>query len=184
MKLGLGLYDCSDDNLTFAKQFGVTDIIAWTPLGIGEGYWQFDDLLRLRMKVESHGMRLAAIENLPREHYDLIRHGLPGRDEQVERVCETIRNIGRAGIPALGYDFNVVRVWGHWRNGQAGGGRGGSGLTSFDYDLVRNAPPHELGPVSVEEMWERFTWFLRKVVPVAEEYGVKLGVHGSKHEKN
>lgn len=177
MKLGLGLYECSDENLTFAKQLGVTDVVAWTPLPAGEGYWEFDDLLRLRMKIESHGLRMAAIENLPREHYDLIRHGLPGRDEQIEKVSETIRNMGRVGIPILGYDFNVVRVWGHWRNGSAGGGRGGSGLTSFDYGLVENAPLHELGPVSAEEMWERYTYFLQRVVPVAEAAGVRLGLH-------
>ena len=177
MKLGLGLYQINDHNLTFAKQLGVTHIIAWTPLPAGDGYWEFDALLRLRKQIESYGMEMAGIENLPREHYDKIRHGLPGRDEQIANVCTTIRNMGKAGIPILGYDFNVVRVWGHYRNGSAGGGRGGAGLTSFDYELVKDAPLHELGPVGVEEMWDRFTYFLRRVVPVAEEANVRLGAH-------
>ena len=41
-------------------------------------------------------------------------------------------------------------------------------MKSFDYDLVKDAPDVEGAPVSVEEMWERFAYFLERVVPVGE----------------
>ena len=85
--------------------------------------------------------------------------------------------MGKAGIPILGYYFSIAGVWGHWRAYDSGGGRGDAGLKSFDYDLVKDAPVVETGRVSVEEMWDRLTYFLERVVPVAESAGVKLAAH-------
>ncbi len=197
MKLGLGLYPnlLTDDNLRFARQLGVTHIVAWMPLPAGRGFWELEDLLRLRSRVESFGLKLAAVENIPPSHWDRILLGAPGRQRQVEQVKRTIRNLGRAGVLCLGYCFSIVGVWGHWRDGEAGGGRGGAGIKSFDYDRVKDAPtlvrgkiwgghrwndpvPEQVvGPVDVETMWERLAWFLREVVPVAEEAGVTLAAH-------
>jgi len=92
----------------------------------------------------------------------------------------------------------IVGVWGYWRYGKSGGGRGNAGLVSFDYDRVKNAPlvPRgefwgglakadyfngidTLGKVSKEEMWERFVYLLEKIVPAAEEAGVKICIHPS-----
>jgi len=197
MNIGLGLYPnlLTDDNLRFARQLGVTHIVAWMPLPPGTGLWELDDLVRLRSRIESFGLKLAAVENIPPSHWDKILLGDPGREQQVEKVKQTIRNLGKAGIPCLGYTFSIVGVWGHWRDGESGGGRGDAGIKSFDYDRVKDAPPlvrgriwgghrwndlapeQVVGPVDVETMWERLTWFLQEVVPVAEEAGVKLAAH-------
>ena len=125
----------------------------------------------------NHGLEVAGIENLPRDHWDKVLHGAPGRDEQIKKVCETIQNMGKAGIPILGYYFSIAGVWGHWRAYDSGGGRGDAGLKSFDYNLVKDAPVVETGRVSVEEMWERLAYFLERVIPVAESAGVKLAAH-------
>ena len=62
MRLALGaIHEVTDEKLKFAKQLGVEDIIVHTPELRGEGYWEFLDLLHLRMRVESAGLRLAAI---------------------------------------------------------------------------------------------------------------------------
>jgi mannonate dehydratase len=55
--------------------------------------------------------------------------------------------------------------------------RGGSVVTSFDYDLVKDAPPTEEGPLSEEKLWETLEYFLKKVIPVAEKWNVKLAMH-------
>ena len=54
MRLALGaIHEVTDEKLKFAKQLGVEDIIVHTPELRGEGYWEFLDLLHLRMRVES-----------------------------------------------------------------------------------------------------------------------------------
>ena len=179
MKLGLGFPHnaLNDENLRYAKQLGVTHIIVHTPRLGDRGVLEFIGLLQMRKYIESFGLELAGLENLPHDHWDKVLHGAEGRDEQIENVCETLRNMGRAGIPILGYCFSIVSVWGHWRAYDAGGGHGNAGLKSFDYSKVEQAPPHPAGPVSVDEMWERFHYFLERVIPVAESADVRLAAH-------
>jgi mannonate dehydratase len=205
MKIGLPL--CSlkqaintynDKSLQFAKQMGITHIISLWNLPVGEGYWEFIDLLRHKKHIESFGLKLGAIENLPFSHMDKILYGEKGREEQVEKICITIKNMGKAGIKNLGIAFMIAGVWGHWRVGTSGGGRGNAGLYSFDYGLIKNAPfvpkgesfgglekagyfngIDTLGKISREKMWDRFVYFLGKILPVAEESGVRLCVHPS-----
>ena len=179
MKLGIGFGQAAltEENLQYAKQLGVTHVIIHGPRFGERGVLEFIELLRTRKFIESHGLAVAGIENLPADHWDKVLQGAPGRDEQIKKVCETIENMGRAGIPILGYYFSIAGVWGHWRAYDSGGGRGDAGLKSFDYDLVKDAPVVETGRVSVEEMWERLIYFLERVVPVAEDAGVKVAAH-------
>ena len=114
--------------------------------------------------------------------------GLPERDEQIENCQKTIRNIGAAGIPIFTYNMHAMRFYRTCRHVP---GRGGALATSFDIELAKNAPPLAGGPgvdtslipeshrrpISDEEMWDNLTYFLKAVVPVAEESGVKLALH-------
>ena len=59
--------------------------------------------------------------------------GLPGRDEQIENYQTTLRNVGRAGIPILGFHFMPNSVW---RTERLAPGRGGAGCTKFDMAVV------------------------------------------------
>jgi mannonate dehydratase len=82
--------------------------------------------------------------------------------------------MGRAGIPVLGYHFMVLSVW---RTSNTTPGRGQARVTSFDYDLVKDAPLTELGEISDDQMWDNYTYFLKAVMPVAEQAGVKMCLH-------
>ncbi len=181
------------DDMRFVRQLGVTHVVTRFPLLAGRGIWEFADLLRLRTYVESFGLKLEAIENFPQSFWHKILLGEQGRDQQMENLKQTVRNVGKAGIPILGYYFSLARVWGHWRAYTAGGGRGGAGIKSFDYERVKDAPSisraellgvsggdapaGSVPDVGVEEMWRRFRYFLENLVPVAEEAGVKLAAH-------
>ena len=178
MKLGLGfaLPHLTDDNVRAAAQLGVTHAFVNGP-DLGPGYFEFDRLLRLRHRVEHLGLQLAGIENWPRPWWEDILTAGPRREEQLDNLCRSIENMGAAGIGVLGYYFSIVGVWGHWRAYDAGGGRGGAGLKSFDFSRVKDAPLHPAAPVSVEQMWERLHHFLERVVPVAESAGVRLAAH-------
>lgn len=175
MKVGLGaIHDPDYDTLRFAKQLGVDHIIVHTPDIRGDGYWEFQDLLRLRTHVESMGLNLYAIENIPRSHYDKILEGKPGRDEQIEKVCKTITNMGRAGIRVLGYHFILLGVW---RTGRTPIGRGGAEVTWYDHALVENAPLADIGEYDDETVWANFEYFIKAVMPVAEREGVVMALH-------
>ncbi len=197
MKLGLkfGLETLTKENMQFAQQMGVTHIVVhsprlgddWGHLGrqrhhsavstAQDGVLDYFELLRMKKFVDSCDLELCAIENLPGDHMYPIVHALPERDAQIAKVCTSIENMGKVGIPILGYYFSLAGVSGHWRAYGSGGGRGDAGLKSFDYALVKDAPPIVDEEVSVEEMWSRLAYFLERVVPVAEKAGVKLAAH-------
>lgn len=197
MKLGLkfGLETLTKENMQFARQMGVTHIVVhsprlgddWGHLGrqrhhsavstAQDGVLDYFELLRMKKFVDSCDLELCAIENLPGDHMYPIVHALPERDAQIAKVCTSIENMGKVGIPILGYYFSLAGVSGHWRAYGSGGGRGDAGLKSFDYALVKDAPPIVDEEVSVEEMWSRLAYFLDRVVPVAEKAGVKLAAH-------
>lgn len=198
MKLGLGLYPniLTDDNFRFARQLGATHIVVHLP---GEetlpstrsGFWAFEDLTRLKHQINTFGLELFAIENFPPQHWDQILLDGPGRDAQMENLKTTIRNMGRAGIPCMGYYFSLAGVWGRVAGPFA---RGDAESVGFIRDLAPEEtpiphgevwgvkinecpPPGDLGTVSHEQMWDRLTYFLESLVPVAEEAGVRLAAH-------
>src|SRR4051812_27062078 len=104
MRIAVGqINELTDEHLAFALQVGAQDIQMNTPKLPGEHRWELDDLAALRQRAQSQGLRLIALENVPVRFYDKIMLGVPGRDEQMEHMAATVRNMGTAGIPILGY---------------------------------------------------------------------------------
>ena len=164
MKLGLDARGgVTNELLDFGAQLGATDVIGGGVLPEESGYWEYLDLLRTRSQVEAVGMRLFAIENLPQHWMDKIKLGLPGRDEQLDKIGKTIQNMGAAGIPVLGYNFMPMRSrTGYaWRTSLHAHARGGARVSSFDHNLVRTAPITQYGEISDDEMWANFEYFLQ-----------------------
>ena len=176
MQVAIGMHNITEENLQFVKQIGVTDIVAASPEGMTlEGpFYDYERIVQLKTRIEGAGLRLAAIQNIPTTWYDKIRYNLPGREEQLDHYCKTVENVGRAGIPILHYNFHAVKVW---RTSRHTPGRGGALFTSYDHALMENAPlvgPRALGE---EELWDNFEYFIKRIMPVAEAYGVKMALH-------
>ena len=143
MRLGLDIRGGVDDEqLAFGAQLGATDAIGGDAcMPSDSGYFEFLELVVFRQRVESAGLRLYAIENMPWEWTDKIKLGLPGRDEQIDNFCKSLRNMGAAGIPAIGYNFRPPTVTGYGvRTSQSAPGRGGAKQTAFNYDLIKDHP--------------------------------------------
>lgn len=175
IQLAVGQFSqLSDERLQFIKQLGVDNVLLNTPALPGETHWEFRDLLHLRTRCEDSGLKLVSLENVPRKFYDRAMLGLPGRDEQIEHMATTIRNIGRAGIPIFGYNWMPNGVW---RTSRTTPGRGGAKVTSFDMALAEDAPLSRDRVYTEDEMWANYEHFIRALVPVAEDANVKLALH-------
>jgi mannonate dehydratase len=115
---------------------------------------------------------------IPIDFYRKARFGQPGRDEEIDRVCRTIKVVGEAGVPMMEWRFWPDFYWDERTGYFTEKGRGQAGLKAFDYDRIRNAPPFpEIGIVSADEMWARFLYFTRPIVEAAERAGIRLSMH-------
>jgi mannonate dehydratase len=188
--------DLTDEKLRFAVQLGVSGVQINTPLLPGDSYWEEDVLRAQVLKCQEYGLTLESLENVPAHFYSKAMLGLPGRDEQIENYQRTIRNVGKAGIPILGFHFMPNFVW---RTEWLAPGRGGAGCTKFDLAAVEQAEgasglrqfvaiaeerkdeiplfTNEDEIVTHEQMWANYVYFMNAVLPVAEEAGVKLALH-------
>ena len=175
MRPGFGQFQvASEEYLLFAQQFGATDILFNTPLIPGDGgRWQLQDLVKLRLRVEQFGMKLSALENVPTSFYDHIMLNGPRRDEQIENMIATVRNMARAGIPIFGYNWMPSHVW---RTPPALI-RGGALATAYDHALGSKYPLTHGREYSEEEMWQNLEHWIKIITPVAEEEGIRLGIH-------
>ena len=138
MRAGFGQFNQpTPEYLRFCAQFGATDVLLNNASLPGDGgRWHLHDLVKLRLTVEQFGLSLSALENVPVSFYDHIMLGGPRRDEQIENMIATVRNIARAGIPIFGYHWMPSMVWrttpAHIRCGAV--------ATAFDYDEARAMP--------------------------------------------
>jgi len=160
-----------------SKQAGVDFAVGGLPFnepfnGADEP-WDYLPLVRMKQRYQNGGFNLAVIEARP--PLNKAKRGLPGRDEEIATVCTLIENMGRLGIPVWCYEWMTDFNW--LRTSTNTVSRGGSVVTSFDYALVKDAPPTEEGPISEEKLWETLEYFLKKVIPVAEKWNVKLAMH-------
>ncbi len=166
--LGVGPSDINETGMRRLKQIGIDHVLMGGP----PIPWTEDSLRSLMDRLKAGGL---ALGNLMIGGFPNTLYGRPGRDEEIEKIRDSIRAAGRAGLPVVEYNFYAHRiVEGYY----AETGRAGAGLTAFDYDRVKDLPPLPAeGAHNLEEMWGNITYFLKAVVPVAEESGVRLALH-------
>ena len=163
-----------DERWDLARQIGVEHAIVNT-MNIGDGhrYRGYDELLRLANRFKNKGLTLSVIEeSFPQTNTTVL--GKEGRDEEIDRVCEFLRNAGRAGIETVCYDWMVTR----WARTEVSVSTRGDALTTaYDHEEMQRGPAHPEAPVTSEQLWNTLEHFLDRVVPVAEEAGVDLALH-------
>nr|WP_276254651.1 mannonate dehydratase [Halovivax sp. TS33] len=175
MKLSLILPPTPDERWDLAKQMGVTDAVVHT-LEIGDGTCphEYDPLLQWVNRFRNAGIDVAVFEgSVPIS--DVTRLGLPGRDEEIEKFCTFLRNLGRIGVPVVCYDWMGGIRWA--RTAQSVPTRGGAVTTAYDNEQMSAGPTPDIPDLTAEDLWDNLEYFLERVVPVAEEAGVKLGLH-------
>ncbi len=160
---------------TLARQAGVTHAVSQVPVDDQDGApWDFTPMLRLKNRFADAGLTLEVLETgFPWLHDAKL--GGPGRDEETDRACRMIRNLGAIGIPVVCWNWMAGFNW--TRTSTSTPSRGGALVTSYDHEQMRDAPPTEDGEVADDRLWENLARFMERVVPAAEAAGVKLALH-------
>jgi mannonate dehydratase len=180
MKVGTQHGD-SDAILRACAAFGVNNICSRLPSAKMDEAWSVESLSRLRDRVASFGISLDMVP-LPMSSSEITRAEMPAiylgqspeRDRNIDDICQMIRNCARAGIMQVKYNFTIIGIP---RSGTAPG-RGGSRYSEFVYANAKQEPALTIAEkVDADTYWERISYFLERVVPVAEEYKVRMGCH-------
>jgi mannonate dehydratase len=151
------------------KQIGIDYVIMggpkipWTEKGLRE--------IMDRFKAEG----LTVINMMIGGHPNTI-YGREGRDKEIKDIQDSLRAAGAAGLPVVEYNFYAHRLMEGYYEVKA---RGGAGTTAFDYEKGKNLPsdPADGIPQTAEMLWNNLTYFLKAVIPVAEQAGVRMALH-------
>jgi mannonate dehydratase len=168
-------FDCTDEELTFAHQLGVAYVSIPTKAGTSAAFAEF------RRRVEAAGLKIANIGNMSVHNMPEVTLNLPGRDQKIEQYKQYLRDLAKAGIFYTTYAHMGNGIWSSERETTRGGAasrafREGTAKGSWDGKVFE--PPLTHGrKFTPEELWENYRYFIKEVVPVAEETGVRIGIH-------
>lgn len=172
---------------------GIISAIYDVPVG---EVWPVERIQKLKDTIEASGLRLSGIESVP-VHED-IKMGKPSRDQLIENYKQTLRNLGECGIDMVCYNFMPVFDW--TRTDLAYELPDGSNALIFDEEVAKKMDPvngelslpgwdssytkeemadimEEYSKIDDEMLWDNLEYFIKEIMPVAEEAGIKMAIH-------
>ncbi|WP_162415688.1 mannonate dehydratase [Cyclobacterium roseum] len=184
MKVGCQSGGTSEENLAFKARHGVYHLDGGMPKFIEGKGWDLEDSLKKREACEKYGIHLDAY------HLPLTSAGIdrviiphimmgksPERDREIEMVQQMIEVAAKTGVKLLNYNTTILPVL---RTGRTiDPMRGNASYSTWNYQeaLQREQQLTKAGRADADEVFERITYLLDRIIPVAEEYQVKLGNH-------
>ncbi|MBM3190868.1 MAG: TIM barrel protein [Chloroflexi bacterium] len=169
----------SEEDMRFARQLGVE----WVATRLDDpASPTAEDYVALRRRFEAHGLKIYRVANARCQNMPEVTLGLPERDERIAEFIRYVRALGEAGIYHATYAHMANGIWRTGREAVRGGARhsafrlqeataGHWGGQSWQGQYTHGRAYRE------EELWDAYAYFIRRVVPVAEEAGVFIGVH-------
>lgn len=197
MKMTFRWYGESDPvKLEYIRQipgmYGIVSAIYDVPVG---EVWPLDKLQALRARIEGAGLKFEVVESVP-VHED-IKLGKPTRDRLIANFQQNIRNCAAVGVKVICYNFMPVFDW--TRTEMAKELPDGSFTLAFDAQAVAEIDPEkgialpgwdasykpeqlkslldEYKAVGEDNLWANLEYFLKAIIPVAEEAGIKMAMH-------
>ena len=184
IKIGVSANRPTPEYVSYLKQLG----IVWLSVAPQQSSATAEGFIRQKQEWESHGFKVynigsgvgpsGSLHNMPE-----VTLNLPGRDQKIEEYLNYIRYLGKAGVPYSTYAHMGNGIWSSGRIVNARGYSARDG-NSKSPDWKGNwagktyTEPFSHGRAfSEQEIWDNYTYFIRKVVPVAEEAGVRIGIH-------
>ncbi len=163
-------------------RFGIKNVVATAQIADGRLYATVDELKRLTDIADKYGMAVDVLNPpfLPSSHIDRERNPAimlgesPQRDRDIEQIQTMIRNCAAAKIPCIKYNMSILGVL---RTGRVPG-RGDTSYSAYRFKDAKAQPPlTKAGVVDADRYWERITYFLERVIPVATEHKVRMACH-------
>ena len=181
--------------LSYIRQIpGMSGVVtAVYDVPVGE-VWEMDKILRLKSLCDEKGLEMEVIESVP-VHED-IKLGLPTRDRYIANYATTIRNLGKAGVKCICYNFMPVFDW--LRTNLHTEAEDGSNALSYNHEELMGLDPHNLhlpgwdesytseelnslldaySGMSHEQLFENLVYFLKGIMPACEETGINMAIH-------
>lgn len=136
--------------------------------------WEFEAVKNVVDAWKAVGLHYNVVEGPPSLGAK-TKLGLEGRDEEIANFITFMKNLKRAGVDCICYNWMPVISWA--RTSVDSPGRGGALMTAFDYELIKDKPLTEYGAFSEAQLWASLEYFLKAVVPEAEALEMKLALH-------
>lgn len=170
----------SDEDLLFARQLGVEWVMV--DAGPDPANHTVEAYRKIRARFEAFGLQIYRLGNPRCHNMTAVTLGLPERDEKIAEYLQYIRNLGEAGIYYATYAHMANGIWSSGRASVRGGATGRTfrldqpsvgrwGEATWQGEITHGRRYTE------EELWDNYLYFIRRVVPVAEEAGVYIGIH-------
>ena len=158
--------------------------------------WPEEALKAMKEQCESNGLVFDVVESIP-VHED-IKLGKPDADRLLDVYCENIRRCAKYGVKCVTYNFMPVFDWTRTQLDKEA--KDGSTSLVMYWEQMKGLDPlkddihlpgldssytqeevRELisayGEIGEEGLWKNLERFLKKVIPVAEECGVRMAIH-------
>ncbi len=207
MKMTLRWFGERDDSVTLEKirQIpGLIGVVSSLPeIPVGE-VWPLDRIMNLKNEINQFGLELEVIESV-NVHED-IKLGIPSREQYIKNYCETIKNLGKAGIRVVCYNFMPVFDW--IRTDLSMKLADGSFVMAYDGEWIEKTDPLQLvaevtgssqefslpgwepeklkelkklfqqyKEINEEKLFANLKYFLEQIIPVCAEYNVRMAIH-------
>ena len=172
------------ENLEFLARHGVFNMDGGSPKVIEGVGWDLDDAKAKKEACEKYGIKLDAyhlpLSSAGIDHVDtpnIMLGKSPERDREIEMIQQMISVAGKTGVKTLNYNTTILEIL---RTGKTmDPSRGNALYSTWNYnDAVKRDSPNTVAEeVSIDEIYERITYMLDRLLPVAEEYGIRLANH-------
>ncbi len=207
MQMTFRWFGSEKDTVTLEQIRQIPNVVGVVPalhnLPAGEA-WELDDIMKMKSEIEKAGLTMECIESV-NVHED-IKIGLPTRDKYIENYKTSIRNLAKAGVKVICYNFMPVFDW--TRTDLAMDMGDGATCLSYDGVQIEGKSPEQMFKdiddnsngyampgwetermpeikelfekykgVTSDDLWNNLKYFLDAIMPVCEECDVKMAIH-------
>lgn len=182
MKLGCQSAPTTDAHLKYLARYGVKHICGYPETSSGRIASTVEELSRMRDLAEKNGIEILCVGPpiLESSYIDREKHPAimlaksPERDRDIEQLQLLIRNCAQVGLPSIKYNMSILGVL---RTGRVTG-RGDASYSRWNLAEAKPKTPLTIaGHVDADAFWERITYFLDRMIPVANENKVRMACH-------
>ncbi len=206
MKMTFRWYGQGNDDITLEKikQIPSVEGIVWSLHDMPAGeLWPEERIIAEKEYIESNGFHIDVVESV-NVHED-IKLGLDTREQYIDNYKENLRLLAKHGVKVVCYNFMPVFDW--TRTDLNKKLEDGSTALFFEkakigeldpFELIENMlkdsdftmagyEPERLLKIketfkayegfTSEDLWGNLEYFLKAIIPVCEEVGIKMGIH-------